>query len=174
MGNKEARDLKPAFKRFVERKWQDALNVAAAEPQPWGVEKEKTATSKAAADKASHAHKGASKASGAVNVVSQQSPPRSHSPTWDTSSGRRCRVQYQTGCDGNHVALQCTRLQELGLDERRKVLERNGLCMYCLKHAAELECYGQGGLRSLGARSPNVAESMQWGPTSCWERVTRA
>ncbi len=138
-------DLGSAFKGFVERKWQDALNVAAAEPQPWGVEREKAATSKAVADKASHVHKGAGKASGAVNVVSQQSPPRSHSPTWDTSSGRRCHAQFQIGCDGNHVALQCTRLQELGLDERRKVLERSGLCMYCLKHAAELECYGQGG-----------------------------
>jgi hypothetical protein len=54
-------------------------------------------------------------------------------------------VQPQKGCDGNHVALQCTRLQELGLEERRGVLEKSGLCMYCLKHAAELECYGQGG-----------------------------
>jgi hypothetical protein len=129
-------DLGPAFERFVERKWQDALNVAAAEPQPWGVEKEKTATSKAAADKAPQVNKGAGKTSGVVNVVSQQSPPRSHSPTWDTSNWRKCCVQPQTGCDGNHVALQCIRLQELGLDERRKVLERSGLCMYCLKHAA--------------------------------------
>ncbi len=63
-------DLGPAFGRFVEQKWQDALNVAAAEPQPWGMEKEKTATSKTAADKAPQAHKGASKASGVVNVVS--------------------------------------------------------------------------------------------------------
>ncbi len=54
-------------------------------------------------------------------------------------------MRPQTGCDGNHVALQCARLQELGLDENRKVLERSRLCMYCLKHTAELECYGQGG-----------------------------
>ncbi len=27
-------DLGPTFKKFVEQKWQDALNVAAAEPQP--------------------------------------------------------------------------------------------------------------------------------------------
>jgi hypothetical protein len=33
----------------------------------------------------------------------------------------------------------------LSLSERKKALERRGLCMYCLKHAAELECYGQGG-----------------------------
>jgi hypothetical protein len=35
-------DLGSAFEGFVERKWQDALNVAAAEPLPWGTEKEKT------------------------------------------------------------------------------------------------------------------------------------
>jgi hypothetical protein len=28
-------DLGIAFKGFVEQKWQDALNVAAMEPQPW-------------------------------------------------------------------------------------------------------------------------------------------
>jgi hypothetical protein len=43
------------------------------------------------------------------------------------------------------VLLQCTKLLELNLDERRKVLEQSGLCLYCLKHAAELECYGRGG-----------------------------
>jgi hypothetical protein len=56
-------------------------------------------------------------------------------------------MQPQTGCDGNHVALQCAKLQKLSLSERRKALERSGLCMYCLKPAAELECYGQGGPR---------------------------
>jgi hypothetical protein len=34
-------DLASAFEKFVERKWQDALNIAAAEPSSWGVEKEK-------------------------------------------------------------------------------------------------------------------------------------
>jgi hypothetical protein len=43
------------------------------------------------------------------------------------------------------MVLQCTRLQKLDLNERRKVLEESGLCMYCLSHAAELECYGPGG-----------------------------
>jgi hypothetical protein len=118
------------------------------------MEREKAATSKVAADKASHAHKGAGKTSGVVNIVSQQSPPRPHSPTWDTSSRRRCRMQFQIDCDGNHVALQCTKLQELGLDERRKVLERSGLRMYCLKHAAEQECYGQGGLSKPRCTQP--------------------
>jgi hypothetical protein len=32
------------------------------------------------------------------------------------------------------------------LAERREVVERSGLCTYCLRHAAELECYAKGGL----------------------------
>jgi hypothetical protein len=32
------------------------------------------------------------------------------------------------------------------LAERREVVERSGLCTFCLRHAAELECYAKGGL----------------------------
>jgi hypothetical protein len=140
-------DLGSAFEEFVERKWQDALNIAAAEPLPWGTEKERTATGKGATDKTPHAYKGAGKVSGAVNVVSQQPPSRSHSLSWNVSSGMRCRAQFLVGCYGSHVLLQCAnaKFQELGLGERRKVLERSGLCLYCLKHAAEMECFRQGG-----------------------------
>ncbi len=122
----DARDLGSAFEGFVERKWQDALNIATAEPLPWGTEKEKTTAGKRAMDKTSHAHKGAGKVVGAVNVVGQQSPPRSHSPSWDISSGRRCQAQFLIGCDDDRVVLQCAKLLELGLDERRKVLEQSG------------------------------------------------
>ncbi len=68
-------DLGSAYEGLVERKWQDALNIATAEPLPWGTKKEKTTPGKGAMDKTSHVHKGAAKVSGAVNVVSQQSPP---------------------------------------------------------------------------------------------------
>jgi hypothetical protein len=34
----------------------------------------------------------------------------------------------------------------MGLSERKEVLEKSGLCLFCLKPAAELECYGRGGL----------------------------
>jgi hypothetical protein len=42
--------------------------------------------------------------------------------------------------------IQCGKLLALGLGERKDVLERSGLCMFCLKHSAELDCYGRGGL----------------------------
>jgi hypothetical protein len=79
-------DLGPTFEKFVERKWQDALNVAAAEPQPLGLEREKTTASKTAADKVPQGHKGTNKTTGVVNVVSQQPPHRTRSPTWETSN----------------------------------------------------------------------------------------
>jgi hypothetical protein len=79
-------------------------------------------------------------------VVEQQAPSRSHSPSWDVSFGRRCRARNLIGCDGDHALLQCDKLMNMRLSERKEVLEKSGLCMFCLKHAAELECYGQGGL----------------------------
>ncbi len=41
--------------------------------------------------------------------------------------------------------LQCSRLRELSLNGRRRALEASGLCMYCLKHPPDLECFGRGG-----------------------------
>ncbi len=44
------------------------------------------------------------------------------------------------------MLLQCSKLLSMGLSERKEILEKSGLCLFCLKHAAELECYGRGGL----------------------------
>jgi hypothetical protein len=60
--------------------------------------------------------------------------------------------------------IQCGKLLGLGLAERRDVLEKSGLCMFCLKHSAEFECYGRGGLSKPrctrsgcdGEHTPNV------------------
>jgi hypothetical protein len=68
-------DLGPTFEKFVERKWQDALNVATAGPQSWGLEKERVTAAKGATEKVSQGYKGTAKVTGAVNVVNQQ-PPR--------------------------------------------------------------------------------------------------
>ncbi len=131
-------DLGTAFERFVERKWEDALNVAAAEPQPWeseGPKKEKTTNSKAVGERAPQGQKGAIKTVGAANVATQQ-------PAWGR---RKCQVQEQMGCEGDHLALRCGKLRKLSLTERRKALEASGLCMFCLRHPADVECFDLGG-----------------------------
>jgi hypothetical protein len=78
---------------------------------------------------------------GAVNMIKQKTIPRSHSPSWDVSFGRKCRARYLIGCDGDHVLLQCTKLLGLELSKRKELLKKSGLCLYCLKHAAEVEFY---------------------------------
>ncbi len=64
--------------------------------------------------------------------------------------------------------LQCSKLLGMKLSERKEVLEKSGLCLFCLKHAAELECYGRGGLSKPkctqagcdGEHTPSVHELM--------------
>ncbi len=139
-------DATSAFETFVERKWLDALNIAAAEPVPWRGDGERAVGGVRAPDKAPGSGRGVMRVTGAVNVIEQGDSPRSPSPLWDLSFGRKCRARNLIGCNGDHVMLQCGKLMSLGLAERREVLEKSGLCMFCLKHAAELECYGRGGL----------------------------
>jgi hypothetical protein len=139
-------DVATTFKRFIERKWQDALNVAAAEPVSWSMGREKFSPNGGTLDRTAPTSKGMLKVTEAVNVVEQRAPSRSHSPSWDVSFGRKCQARKLIGCDGDHVLLQCDKLLSMELGERKEVLEKSGLCLFCLKHAAELECYGRGGL----------------------------
>jgi hypothetical protein len=113
-------NLASAFEKFVERKWQDALNIAAAKPSSWGVEKERVRSSRGAQDKVTHASRGVPKVTGAVNVVKQETTPRPHSPSWDVSFGRKFRAGYLIGCDGDHVLLQCNKLLGMKLSERKE------------------------------------------------------
>jgi hypothetical protein len=147
-------DTGTAFEAFVERKWLDALNIAAAEHSPWRGEGEKAAAGLWAPDKIAGGGRGVLKVTGAVNVVEQGDPPRSPSPLWDLSFGRKCRARNLIGCNGNHVMLQCEKLMSLGLAERKEVLEKSRLCMFCLKHSADLECYGKGGLSKPRCNQP--------------------
>jgi hypothetical protein len=147
-------DVTMAFEAFVEKKRLDALNVTAAEPASWKGDGERAVAGARAPDKAAGGGKGMLRVTGAVNVVEQRDPPRSPSPSWELSFGRKCRARNLIGCNGDHVMLQCEKLMSLGLAERKEVLEKIGLCMFCLKHAAELECYGRGGLSKPRCTQP--------------------
>jgi hypothetical protein len=138
-------DATLAFKEFIERKWLDALNIAATEPAPWREDGEKAAGGTRMPEKASGGGQGAMRLTGAVNMIEREETPRPLSPQWDLSFRRKCRARNLIGCDGNHMMLQCEKLLGLGLAERRDALEKSGLCMFCLKHSADLECYGKGG-----------------------------
>jgi hypothetical protein len=135
-----------AFEDFIEKKWLDAINVAATEPASWKGEGEKAAGKAHAPDKAHGGERGAMKLTGAVNAVERGEAPRSPSPQWSFSFRKKCRARNLIGCDGNHVILKCEKLHGMKLAERREVVEKSGLCTFCLRHGAELDCYAKGGL----------------------------
>jgi hypothetical protein len=72
-------DATTAFEDFIERKWLDALNVAASEPTPWRGDGEKAARGTRVPNKASEGGKGAMRLTGAVNMVEREEVPRSPS-----------------------------------------------------------------------------------------------
>jgi hypothetical protein len=59
-----------------------------------------------------------------------------------------------------------SKLLGMKLSERKEVLEKSGLCLFCLKHAAKLECYGQGGLSKPSVDGPAVMGSTPLAYTS--------
>jgi hypothetical protein len=68
-------DTATAFEAFIERKWLDALNVAAAEPASWRGDGEKTTAGVRAPNKTASSGRGMLRVTGAVNVVEQRDPP---------------------------------------------------------------------------------------------------
>jgi hypothetical protein len=58
-----------AFEEFIERKWQDALNIAATEPDPWRGDKEKDARGAHVPERAGGEGRGTLRLTGAANVA---------------------------------------------------------------------------------------------------------
>jgi hypothetical protein len=75
-----------AFEAFIERKWLDALNVAAAEPASWKGDGERTSGGVRAPDKVASSGRGVLKVTGAVNVVEQKDPPGPRPPCGSSPS----------------------------------------------------------------------------------------
>jgi hypothetical protein len=120
-------DLGSAFEGFVDWKWQDALNIAAAEPSSWGVEKEKTNPGKGNLDKAAYASRGVPKVSGAVNVAGQQTPqiafPIMGRFEWKEMSGAvPTRVRWGSRPPSVHQAIRAEpEREERGVEAERLV-----------------------------------------------------
>ncbi len=80
-------DAALAFKEFIERKWLDALNIAATEPAPWRGDGEKGAKGLRAPEKAGGDGQGTLRLTGAVNVVERGGAPGPSLPNGTSPSG---------------------------------------------------------------------------------------
>ncbi len=83
-------DTALAFEEFIERKWQDALNIAATEPNPRRADGERGAKGAHVPEKTGGEGQGTLRLTGAVNVIERGGDSRPTSPQWDLSFGRKC------------------------------------------------------------------------------------
>jgi hypothetical protein len=122
-----------AFWNFVDQKWRDALNVAAAEPPVWGaggggrtgpqdnVKKEAAKPAKA----------------GAVAVHVTGVDGKWHR---QGDSGRACVFKDVMGCTAAHPPWLCKVFGRLPARERESLIKDNRLCPFCLLHDKDKPC----------------------------------
>ncbi len=87
--------IEEAFWGFVDQKWRDALNVAAAEPAGWGARGGRTATHKT--DKRGPAEAARKLAQAAIHMTAADGKPQRQG-----ESGRWCIFADMLGCSGRH------------------------------------------------------------------------
>ncbi len=122
-----------AFWNFVDQKWRDALNVAAAEPPAWGA----GAGGRTAPQ--DNARKEAAKASkaGAAAVHVAGIDGKRHR---QGDSGRTCVFKDVMGCMAAHPPWLCKVFGRLPAGEREKLITDNRLCPFCLLHDKDKPC----------------------------------
>jgi hypothetical protein len=122
-----------AFWSFVDQKWRDALNVAAAEPPAWGAGIGGRVAFQDAGKK--EAAKPAKAGAAAVHVMGADGKrPRKG------DGGRVCVFKDVMGCTGAHPPWLCKVFGKLPAREREKLITDNKLCPFCLLHDKDKTC----------------------------------
>jgi hypothetical protein len=122
-----------AFWNFVDQKWRDALNVAAAEPPAWGTgsgarvsfqDGGRRETTKPGKPGAAAVH---------VTEVEGRRPRQG-------DKSRVCIFKGVMGCTGTHPPWFCRLFGKLPAKEREKLIVDNKLCPFCLLHDQDKPC----------------------------------
>jgi hypothetical protein len=118
--------LEDAFWVFVDQKWRDALNVAAAEP--FGAERRDN-RGRVEAKKL---------ATATIHVATAAERP--------TPSGwppKKCKFAEALSCDSFHPPWQCGAFADKRPEERAKIIKDIKLCPFCLLHNESEVCYSK-------------------------------
>jgi hypothetical protein len=118
-----------AFWSFVDQKWKDALNVAAAEPSAWG-----TRVSFQDAGKKEPAKPGKPGAAAVHVTEAEGRRPR------QGDRAQACIFKGVMGCTGTHPPWFCRAFRKLPAKEREKLIVDNKLCPFCLLHDKDKQC----------------------------------
>jgi hypothetical protein len=122
-----------AFWNFVDQKWRDALNVAAAEPPAWGTGSGARVSLQDGGRK--ETTKPGKPGAAAVHVTEVEGRrPR------QGEKGRVCIFKGVMGCTGTHPPWFCRSFGKLPAKEREKLIVDNKLCPFCLLHDKDKPC----------------------------------
>jgi hypothetical protein len=140
--------VEEAFWNFVDQKWQDTLNVAAAEPPAWGAggggrTVPQDSTKKEAAKPA--------KAGAAAVHVTGVDGKRHH----QGDSGQTCVFKDVMGCMAAHPPWLCKVFRKLPAGEREKLIKDNRLCPFCLLHDKDKPCGAKQRTVPVACTAPN-------------------
>jgi hypothetical protein len=125
--------IEEAFWSFVDQKWRDALNVAVAEPAAWGPGGGRAATHEP--NKRGSAEAAKKLAQAAIHVAAADGRPQQQA-----EGGRRCIFMEVLGSSGRHPPWKCGRFGNIRPKERKKIIEDNRLCAFCLLHERARAC----------------------------------
>jgi hypothetical protein len=124
--------IEEVFWSFVDQKWRDALNVAAAEPPAWGTGGGGRA---APQDGRKEAARLAKAGAAAVHVTGIDGKRHRQG-----DSGRTCVFKDRMRCTGTHPPWFCKAFGKLPAKEREKLIVDNRLCPICLLHDKDKPC----------------------------------
>jgi hypothetical protein len=126
--------VEEAFWKFVDQKWRDALNVAAAEPPAWGTGGGGKTAPQDGGRKAGAAE-AAKLAKAAVHVTGVDGKRQRQG-----DSGRACVFKEVMGCPATNPPWHCKVFGKLPAKKREKLIEDNRLCPFCLLHDKDKPC----------------------------------
>jgi hypothetical protein len=118
--------IEEAFWSFVDQKWRDALNIAAAEPSAWGTGSGGRVNPQ---DGRKEAARLAKAGAAAVHVTGIDGKRNRQG-----DRGRTCVFKDVMGCSGAHPPRFCKAFGKLPAKEREKLITDNRLCPFCLLH----------------------------------------
>ncbi len=126
--------VEEAFWNFVDQKWRDALNIAAAEPPAWGAG---SGGGRAAPPDGARREPAKCSKAGAAAVHVAGVDGKRHR---QGDSGRTCVFRGVIGCTAAHPPWLCKVFGKLPAGERERLITDNRLCPFCLLHDKDKPC----------------------------------
>jgi hypothetical protein len=120
--------MEEVVEKFVEHKWKDALDVATAECR----------TSRLRSSRVQGRE--------TCNCEAGKKPWEDLELPWSKQSKERREGQFfrSLGCDKDHPAFTFELLKMQEPEAKKKALQDSGLCLFCMRHSADSECFGKG------------------------------